>query len=70
MVLMSGSKMARHQASLVTRATCGGNKKTGLSRVVGVHNMRHVLSRTISTAPLRCDYTLGPRQVHRMHMIH
>lgn len=70
MVLMSGSKMARHQASLVTRATCGGNKKTGLSRLVGIRSMHHILSRTISTAPLTCDYTLGPRQVHRMHMIH
>ena len=70
MVLMSGSKMARHQASLVNRATCGGNKKAGLSRVVGVHDMRHILSRTISTVPLRCDYTLGPRQVHHMNMIY
>ena len=70
MVLMSGSKMARHQASLVNQATCGGNKKTGLSRVVGIHSMRHILARTISTAPLKCDYTIGPRQYQRMSMIH
>ena len=70
MVLMSGSKMARHQASLVSKATCGGNKKTGLSRVVGIHSMRHILARTMSTAPLRCDYTLPPRQYQRLHMIH
>ena len=70
MVLMTGSKMARHQASLVTRENCGGNKKTGLARVVGIHNTRHVLARTISTAPRFCDRSLGPRQVHRMHMIH
>lgn len=70
MVLMSGSKMARHQASLVSRPTCGGNKKTGLSRVVGIYSMRHILARTISTAPLTCDYSLGPRQVTRLHMIH
>ena len=70
MVLMSGSKMARHQAALVTRENCGGNKKTGLARVVGIHNTRHILARTISTAPRFCDRSLGPRQVHRMHMIH
>lgn len=69
MVLMTGSKMARYQGTLVNRENCGGNKKTGLARVVGIHSMRHLLSRTISTAPRVCDRSLGPRQVTRHHMI-
>jgi hypothetical protein len=70
MVLMTGSKMARYQGTLVNRGNCGGNKKTGLARGIGIHNVRHILARTISTAPRVCDTSLGPRQVHRMHMIH
>lgn len=32
---MSGSKMARNQASIVNRPTCGGNFKGGLTPRVG-----------------------------------
>jgi hypothetical protein len=32
---MSGSKNARHIASIVNRPTCGGDKKAGLSPSVG-----------------------------------
>ena len=35
MVLMSGAKMARNQASIINRETCGGNKKGGLSPSIG-----------------------------------
>ncbi len=36
MVLMSGSRNARNQSSIVNRPTCGGNaKKSGLSPSVG-----------------------------------
>lgn len=35
MVLMSGSKMARNQASIISRPTCGGVKKSGLGPSVG-----------------------------------
>lgn len=35
MVYMSGSKMARNQASIVARPTCGGVKKGGLGPSVG-----------------------------------
>ena len=35
MVYMSGSKMARNQASIVNRPTCGGDKKGGLAPSVG-----------------------------------
>ena len=35
MVYMSGSKMARNQASIINRPTCGGNKKGGLAPSVG-----------------------------------
>lgn len=66
MVLMSGSKMARFQGTLVNRQNCGGNKKTGLSRVTGILSLRHIVSRTLDTLPVRCDYTLGPRQVQNL----
>ena len=66
MVLMSGSKMARFQGTLVNRENCGGNKKTGLSRVTGILSLRHIVSRTLDTLPVRCDYTLGPRQVQNL----
>jgi hypothetical protein len=37
MVLMSAGKAARHQASIVNKQNiCGGPKKSGLSRGVGV----------------------------------
>jgi len=36
MVLMSGSKRAREQDSLKNRPTCGGNKKSGLIRLIGM----------------------------------
>ena len=32
---MSGSKNARHIASIVNRPTCGGDKKAGLSPSIG-----------------------------------
>ncbi len=35
MVLMSAGKSARHQASIVNRPTCGGNKKAGLAPRIG-----------------------------------
>ena len=35
MVYMSGAKMARNQASIVNRPTCGGVKKGGLAPTVG-----------------------------------
>ena len=35
MVYMSGSKMARNQASIVNRPTCGGVKKGGLAPSIG-----------------------------------
>lgn len=35
MVYMSGGKAARNQASIVNRATCGGNKKGGLMGYIG-----------------------------------
>ena len=35
MVYMSGSRMARNQASIVNRPTCGGVKKGGLAPSVG-----------------------------------
>ena len=63
---MSGSKMARFQGTLVNRQNCGGNKKTGLSRVTGILSLRHIVSRTLDTLPVRCDYTLGPRQVQNL----
>lgn len=66
MVLMSGSKMARFQGTLVNRENCGGNKKTGLGRVTGILSLRHIVSRTLDTLPVRCDYTLGPRQVQNL----
>jgi hypothetical protein len=70
MVLMSGSKMARYQGTLVNRENCGGNKKTGLGRVTGILSLRHIVARTLDTTPVRCDYSLGPRQVTRLRMIH
>lgn len=37
MVYMSGSKMARNQASIINRPTCGGSaKKSGLAPSVGL----------------------------------
>jgi len=38
MVLMSGSSRARQQDSLVNRPSCGGNKKSGLVRFVGMNS--------------------------------
>tara|TARA_B110000261_G_scaffold163008_1_gene207940 strand:- start:731 stop:985 length:255 start_codon:yes stop_codon:yes gene_type:complete len=35
MVLLGASKAARHQASLVNRPTCGGDKKAGLKPSLG-----------------------------------
>lgn len=35
MVYMSGAKMARNQASIINRPTCGGVKKGGLAPSVG-----------------------------------
>lgn len=35
MVLMSASKMARHQASIVNLPNCGGVKKQGLTPTIG-----------------------------------
>ena len=35
MVLSNGSKMARNQASIINRFTCGGPKKAGLAPSVG-----------------------------------
>jgi len=66
---MSGSKMARYQTTLVNRENCGGNKKTGLSRVIGILSLRHIITRTLDTNPVRCDYSLGPRQVTRMGVL-
>ena len=37
MVLMSGSKRARQQSSIVNRPTCGGNKKSGLPIYTGLN---------------------------------
>jgi hypothetical protein len=36
MVLMNGSKRARQQDSIKNLPTCGGNKKSGLIRFVGM----------------------------------
>jgi len=33
---MSGSKMARNQASIINRPNCGGLKKSGLAPSIGV----------------------------------
>jgi len=35
MVYLSGGRAARHQASIVNRPTCGGQKKSGLAPTVG-----------------------------------
>lgn len=35
MVYMSGGRMARNQASIINRPTCGGEKKSGLAPSVG-----------------------------------
>lgn len=35
MPLMNGSKMARNQASIINRPTCGGNNKAGLAPTIG-----------------------------------
>ena len=35
MVLSNASKMARNQASIINRFTCGGPKKAGLAPTVG-----------------------------------
>ncbi len=35
MPLMNGSKMARHQASIVNLPNCGGNKKAGTGPRIG-----------------------------------
>ena len=35
MVLSNGSKMARNQASIINRFTCGGPKKAGLAPSIG-----------------------------------
>lgn len=40
MVLMSAGKLARNQASLTNRPTCGGNKKTGLIGYTQIVNAR------------------------------
>ena len=37
MVLMTGSKSARQQSSIVNRPTCGGNKKSGLPIYTGLN---------------------------------
>lgn len=37
MVLMNGSRMARNQASIINRPTCGGNMKAGLAPTVGLY---------------------------------
>lgn len=37
MVLMTGSKRARHQDSIKNLPTCGGNKKSGLLIVTGLN---------------------------------
>ena len=50
MVLMGGSKMARHQCSIVNRANCGGIKKSGLAPTFGIHVPGDVrLARATST---------------------
>jgi len=35
MVYYSGSRMARNAASITNRPTCGGPKKSGLSKTIG-----------------------------------
>jgi hypothetical protein len=35
MVLLNASKNARHSASIINRANCGGNKQSGLAKGIG-----------------------------------
>ena len=54
MVLMNGSKRARQQDSIKNLPTCGGNKKSGLVRFVG-------LDSSISLARFGVTNTTRPR---------
>lgn len=40
MVLMTGSKKARNQASIINRPSCGGPKKAGLATYIGLAQAR------------------------------
>ena len=57
MVYMSGSSMARNQASIVNRTNvCGGNKKAGLAPSVGlfVSSNPNLIRATNTQFGLRC----------------
>jgi hypothetical protein len=41
MVYMSGSSRARNQSSITNRATCGGNKKSGLATYSNISGAVH-----------------------------
>lgn len=67
MVLMSGSRRARNQASIVNRPTCGGNKKAGILTYTNVGFLQSLSGaswRTSMTYPTNVcpnSYSLGGR---------
>jgi len=72
MVYMSGSKMARNQAAIITRTnTCGGVKKSGLSKGIANHynsTSGLLYTRGVNTQfGLMCGFptTLYPTQLRR-----
>lgn len=55
MVYMSGGKMARYQASIINRPSCGGNKKSGLAPRIGwFMQCNPTLRRAPQSVPIRC----------------
>ena len=55
MVLSNSAKMARNQASIINRPTCGGNKKAGTAPRVGFFLQSNPgLFRAPQTVPLIC----------------
>jgi len=55
MVYMSGGKMARNQASIVNRPSCGGPKKSGLAPRIGWFMQSNpTLRGAPQKLPLRC----------------
>ena len=55
MVLMSAGRAARHQASIVNRPTCGGDKKAGTAPRVGFFMQNNpLLYRAPQSVPLIC----------------
>ena len=50
MVLMSGSKAARNQSSIINRPTCGGNKKAGLITYSSLMGCTSIIGRQFCTS--------------------